>query len=248
MKENKSNVDCHVVVTLEGPNLLYGRPPMAEQFIMVDKLGESWYYQQGRNFSVESEPTRLCRCGASHNKPYCDGEHLKIVWDREITAEKDRILENAVAIEGEGITLADNENYCVYARFCDPRGGVWHLTEESADPESRETAIRESKMCPGSRLMMFEDGSTAPLEFSFEQSVGVIEDPHIGVSGGLWLRGGIPIEMEDGTRYEVRNRAVLCRCGASHNKPYCDGSHASIKWQDELHGEPVGDTLPEKVY
>ncbi|MFI3282028.1 MAG: CDGSH iron-sulfur domain-containing protein [Rikenellaceae bacterium] len=240
--------DCHVVVTAEGPYLLYGRPPMAEQFIMCNTQAESWYYQQGRSFSVEGDPTRLCRCGASHNKPYCDGEHLHTAWDGELTADEDRILDDAVAVEGDDIILADNEKYCVYARFCHPQSGAWHLTEESSDPQKRELAIRESMMCPSARLMMFDKGGDAPHEFKFDQSVGVIEDPQIGVSGGLWLRGGIAVAKEYGSQYELRNRVVLCRCGASHNKPYCDGSHASIKWQDELHGEPIGDTLPTKVY
>jgi CDGSH-type Zn-finger protein len=67
----------------------------------------------------------------------------------------------------------------------------------------------------------------------FEPSIGVVEDPQIGVSGPLWVRGGIQVEAADGTPYEVRNRVTLCRCGASQNKPFCDGSHAAIGFTDE---------------
>jgi len=40
--------------------------------------------------------------------------------------------------------------------------------------------------------------------------------------------------IEDGKPYEVRNRVTVCRCGASVNKPFCNGSHASIKFRDGL--------------
>ncbi|MGH9998927.1 MAG: CDGSH iron-sulfur domain-containing protein [Nitrosopumilaceae archaeon] len=40
--------------------------------------------------------------------------------------------------------------------------------------------------------------------------------------------------VTDGTQYEKRNRVTLCRCGASSNKPFCNGSHASIKFNDGM--------------
>jgi CDGSH-type Zn-finger protein len=52
-------------------------------------------------------------------------------------------------------------------------------------------------------------------------------------AGPLWLRGGVQVIGADGFHYELRNRVTLCRCGASQNKPFCDGTHASIKFQDE---------------
>jgi CDGSH-type Zn-finger protein len=55
----------------------------------------------------------------------------------------------------------------------------------------------------------------------------------MNVAGPLWVRGGIPITSSDGKRLEVRNRVALCRCGASKNKPYCDGTHVSIHFRDE---------------
>ena len=59
-----------ITVTEKGPFLVYGRPPLAEQFIMPNEQNESWYFQEGRRFSTEAEPTALCRCGASKRKPY----------------------------------------------------------------------------------------------------------------------------------------------------------------------------------
>ncbi len=237
-----------ITVTEKGPYLVYGRPPMAEQFIMPNDRNESWYFQEGKHFSTESEPTALCRCGASKRKPYCDGTHETATWDPELTSPKDSLLDGAEKIEGGTLTLTDNEKYCVFARFCHPYGDVWNLTEESDDPEARKLAIREASMCPSGRLMAWDNASGMPYEFHFEPSLGLIEDPMIGASGGLWIRGGIPVRRENGETYEIRNRVVVCRCGQSANKPYCDGTHASIKWRDNLEGEPAGETLPEKVY
>jgi CDGSH-type Zn-finger protein len=50
--------------------------------------------------------------------------------------------------------------------------------------------------------------------------------------GPLWVRGGVRITGSDGRDYEVRNRATLCRCGASSNKPFCDGTHKKIGFRD----------------
>ncbi|MFR4401935.1 MAG: CDGSH iron-sulfur domain-containing protein, partial [Peptococcus niger] len=35
-----------------------------------------------------------------------------------------------------------------------------------------------------------------------------------------------------GERWEVRNRVTLCRCGGSHNGPYCDARHKTIEFDD----------------
>ena len=144
--------------------------------------------------------------------------------------------------------MTDNPKYCVFARFCHPRGDAWTLTGQSAEPEARNLAIREASMCPGGRLTAWDKKTGKAYEFRFEPSLGLLEDIAIGASGGLWIRGGIPLRREDGTTYEVRNRVVVCRCGQSANKPYCDGTHAAIKWRDELQDQPAGETLPEEVY
>ncbi len=224
----------HIEVTESGPYLVYGAPPLSQQFIVADSRGECRTYQKGEEYSTEEQPTALCRCGHSKNLPYCDSSHTTAHWSPLLTAPNTSILSNAEVIEGDDLTLVDNERYCVYARFCHPAGGTWRLSEESADPQARKEAIRQASLCPGGRLTAWGVDQDAPYELKFEPDLGLLEDPSIGVSSGLWVRGGIVIRRENGEAYEVRNRVVLCRCGSSHNKPYCDGSHAQKQWRDNL--------------
>ncbi len=223
-----------ITVTERGPYLVYGQPPLAVQQIASNAKQESWYFREGESFSTDNEPTALCRCGASRRKPYCDGSHTRAEWNPKPTSPAEGLLDNIDIVEGETLTLTDNEKYCVFARFCHPQGGTWNLIEFSSDPEARDLAIREASMCPSGRLMAWDNQTGTPYEFRFEPSLGLIEDPDIGASGGLWVRGGIVVRRENGHNYEIRNRVVLCRCGQSINKPYCDGTHAAIKWQDRL--------------
>jgi len=73
-----------------------------------------------------------------------------------------------------------------------------------------------------------------PIEPKFEPSISLVEDPIANASGPLWVKGGVSIESSQGEAYETRNRVTLCRCGKSHNKPYCDGSHITVKFNDGL--------------
>ncbi|MEG1863734.1 MAG: CDGSH iron-sulfur domain-containing protein [Alistipes sp.] len=237
-----------ITATEQGPYLVYGQPPLAEQFIMPNENHESWFFQEGKHFATTTEPTALCRCGASHSKPYCDGSHRMAAWDPHLTATDEPFFEGAEQIEGATLTLIDNPKYCVFSRFCHPKGDAWTLTRQSDDPEARKLAIREASMCPSGRLTARDKQTQEPFEFHFAPSLGLIEDLTIGASGGLWLRGGITMQRENGASYQCRNRVVVCRCGQSGNKPFCDGTHAAIKWRDTLEGEPLGERLPEEVY
>ncbi len=224
-----------ITVSDNGPYLVFGAPPLAAQIITPNAEGESVSYTEGVTFDTSKEPTALCRCGASRHAPFCDGSHLTARWNPELTAPMDSLLDGAEYIEGGDLILSDNERYCAYARFCDPGGGVWQLTVDSADPEARELAVREASLCPGARLAAWGKDAEEPFEPDYKPSLGLLEDPALRISGGLWARGGIQIERENGEKFEIRNRVVLCRCGASHNKPYCDGSHARVRWSDGIH-------------
>lgn len=50
--------------------------------------------------------------------------------------------------------------------------------------------------------------------------------------GPFQVNGGVTIQDASGEEkfFEADQDAWLCRCGASQNKPYCDGSHKQIKF------------------
>ena len=41
----------------------------------------------------------------------------------------------------------------------------------------------------------------------------------------LIAKGPMTIQNEAGSSITIRNKAALCRCGLSKNKPFCDASH-----------------------
>jgi len=224
MRDSKPKEQPRIVVSKDGPYLLSVEVPIAGQAIVTDEEGIAVAWRRGKRYESK-DGCALCRCGNSRNKPYCDGSHIKVEFDGTETASREPYREQAETLEGPGITLTDAEALCAGARFCDRAGGIWSLVHDSDDPEAKEIAIQEAKDCPSGRLVVWNEDGT-PIEPSFEPSIGVVEGPDAGVSGPLWVRGGILVVSEDGTLYEVRNRVTLCCCGRSSNKPFCDGSHA----------------------
>jgi CDGSH-type Zn-finger protein len=48
-------------------------------------------------------------------------------------------------------------------------------------------------------------------------------------NGPLLVEGSIELKDQDGNVIPVTKQpAALCRCGASVNKPFCDGTHSKI--------------------
>ena len=219
LKENRYRVK----VCKNGPYLVTGGVPLAEQIMRVDTEGQCHGWKEGKKYPVK-ESYALCRCGNTKTPPYCDGTHIKTKFNGSETASRDTYLEQAEEIVGPGLRLTDTEDFCASAHFCHRSGGTWELTKLSDDPEARQKAIEEACDCPSGRLVVWDKNGNA-IESGFQPSIGLIEDTQAGKMGPLWVRGGIPVESADGSTYEIRNRVTLCRCGKSTNKPFCDGRH-----------------------
>jgi CDGSH-type Zn-finger protein len=226
-----ANPGVSVTVTEDGPYLVTGNVPLAKQTIVVDAEGGSEAWEEGEPIA-HRRSYALCRCGASTTKPFCDGSHTQIGFDGTETASREPYVDQASVSEGPVLSLSDAEGLCAFARFCDPNGQVWSQVMQTDDPEVREMFVRQVNACASGRLVAW-DKTGRPIETPLPVSIGLVEDPEQNCAGPLWLRGGIPVVAADGTAYEVRNRVTLCRCGASKNKPFCDGSHASIEFRDD---------------
>lgn len=218
-----------ITITENGPYEVRGSIPINHQSIVPDDRGQSSAWSD--DGPVEAGSTyRLCRCGQSRNKPFCDDSHLTNGFDGTETASHDLYLEQAETTRGPRLTLTDAEDFCSSARFCQPGGGIWTLATSGGDDEVAH-AVREAGHCPSGRLVVWDASTGVAIEPHFEPSIGLVNDPVKGVAGPLSVRGGIPVVSASGVAYEVRNRVTLCRCGGSSNKPFCDGSHIDIHFQ-----------------
>ena len=169
----------------------------------------------------------LCRCGHSHNKPFCDGTHAKIGFEAEDVADESTYPERARPLESTGIAVSDDRGLCAHAGFCtNQTTSVWKEVHSSEDGLVRKAIIDSIESCPSGALVYALDSDSAPNEPRFPVEIAVVDD------GPYWLTGGIPVETSAGVHLEVRNRVTLCRCGASTNKPLCDGTHRDIGFAD----------------
>ena len=219
-----------VEVTRDGPYLVSGGLPLQTEVIGTDREGDSVTWKPGAKFPAKASYA-LCRCGHSASKPFCDGSHSKVGFDGTETASREPYSKQANLTEGPAMSLTDAEALCAFARFCDPKGRIWNLVNRTDDPGAREIFIQEACDCPSGRLVAWDNATGKAIEPKLDPSVALIEDPAKGCSGPVWLRGGVQVVAADGFTYEVRNRVTLCRCGASQNKPFCDGQHAAIGFQ-----------------
>jgi len=226
---SEENKKCRIRIVKGGPYVITGSVPIAEK-IIVFKRGE-YELEPGRELP-QSDSYALCRCGRSKNAPFCDGAHLQTGFSGEETASREEYRKRAKLIEGPGVDLLD-DGRCAFARFCHRKGGdAWELTERSGAEENRSEAITAACECPAGRLTAVDkDGNE--YEPAYDPSINIIQDPERNVSGGIFVKGRIPIESADGTTYELRNRVVLCRCGRSNNKPFCDAAHVVARYLDK---------------
>jgi CDGSH-type Zn-finger protein len=215
-----------------GPYIVPAGIPLEKETEIGDTDNNPLKWEKGEKYKTEGE-YHLCRCGKSHNKPFCDGTHQKEGFDGTETASKKSYDAQSEILSGPGLDLKDAPKLCAGSRFCHRQGGTWDLTEKSDNPKAKKLAIEEACNCSSGRLTAIDKETGKAIDPEFAPSISVTEDDPARVSGPLWVKGGIAIESSDGTVYEPRNRQTICRCGHSRNKPFCDGTHLNIRFNDK---------------
>ena len=170
----------------------------------------------------------LCRCGHSSNKPFCDGTHKEVGFTGE--RETNASLAKERAYEGQEITIHDNRTICCHAAECVSNlNSVFDInTNPWINPDNATTqeVIDVVKKCPSGALSY----SVSNVQTrDFERSPEI----NIAHNGPYNVVGNIDINLSEDLQPPSREHYSLCRCGASKNKPYCDGSHSNINFIDE---------------
>ncbi|MDX2024402.1 MAG: CDGSH iron-sulfur domain-containing protein [Deltaproteobacteria bacterium] len=134
-------------------------------------------------------------------------------------------------VTGKRITLAFEAKRCIHSRHCVLNGpdvflanvpGAWiHPDAASAD-----TVVAIAQMCP-SGAITYERTDGEPNE-----RVPLVNVARVRENGPYAFTADLQLDGR-----EPMIRATLCRCGASQNKPFCDGSHNGIKFSAT--GEPA---------
>jgi hypothetical protein len=82
------------------------------------------------------------------------------------------------------------------------------------------------KKCPSGALRFYMNNEDDKTSESLETKVEVLEN------GPLLVYGTLKVTHKDGSEETKNKTTAFCRCGASQNKPFCDGAHV----KDEFRG------------
>jgi len=162
----------------------------------------------------------LCRCGASGQKPFCDGSHATIGFSG--ARSPNRTPDDIEAYDGAQATIAYNRLLCSKSEICSNtlsavfRSGAepW-IVPDAATIAEIEKVIRA---CPSGALRLARDGGAPEHRAPTAPHLRIVE-------GGPYEFNGVRLSGAPACQGQSTTKYALCRCGRSTNKPYCDGSH-----------------------
>lgn len=158
----------------------------------------------------------LCRCGESKNAPFCDGTHKTVGFTGENPASEPAEIR---VWEGSTLRTFFNPSACMHVFYCKPLKEL-RERELAGDTAAAGEIMRVVSTCPSGALS-YERKSEAVAEPDPAQPAVAID---IMEGGEIRLQSTFEINAPLMER-QTDQKATLCRCGRSKNKPWCDGRH-----------------------
>jgi len=178
------------------------------------------------------EKVALCRCGASANKPFCDGAHAKVGFDSK--PDKSKLRNTPIrytgTVSGVDVTISYTPVLCTHAAQCqaraasvfDPSQSPWIQPEKG----TLDAIFDVIAACPSGALRIAIGDQTEQHMTTGDVAIVVEKDGPYHVSN-------VPLTADFNGAGASRSKYSLCRCGLSKNKPFCDGSHYDAAWSDD---------------
>jgi len=127
------------------------------------------------------------------------------------------------------VTIVWNPNLCIHSKNCIHGLPSVFDTEKRPwiDPRgaSSEEILAQVANCPSGALTAYRN---TEHEKATEEAAQETMECRVMPNGPLLVTGSLKIELPDGATVERTKRTAFCRCGASRNKPFCDGAHSDI--------------------
>jgi CDGSH-type Zn-finger protein/uncharacterized Fe-S cluster protein YjdI len=149
-----------------------------------------------------------------------------------------RVQSDLTLYPGTEVDVLYDRKRCIHAAECgrglkavfDGQKTPWI----DPDQASAEEVIKVVNRCPTGALAIKNGG---PQQIPSQNIATISPD------GPVYLQGEIVIQDATGNTEATQTKVALCRCGASANKPYCDGKHTNIKFHD---AGPIASDLGEE--
>lgn len=128
------------------------------------------------------------------------------------------------------VTITWEPAKCIHSKNCiSGLPGVFNFEKRpwiDQNGANTEAIVSQIKKCPSGALgFYYNDDAQKVDNATSEQIVEVMPN------GPLMVYGNIEVKFKDGTSEKKYKVTAFCRCGASSNKPFCDGSHRKIGFE-----------------
>jgi len=211
---------------------------------MSDKIQE----YKGKKISVFFESARCIHAGRCvHGLPEVFQAGVKGPWINPDAADADKLAQlietcpsGALRYERENDKEQEPASNRVIVEADGPLTIHADYTLNGIKPDSPRTTLCR---CGASKIKPYCDGSHTDAGFSDAGDVPSFnpdEKPESGrvdiktlKDGPLYLVGPHCLCDTNGKMARVCAKSALCRCGASKNKPYCDGNHAAVGFKSD---------------